>query len=54
MDTLFKNLGNSQTLKDKVYSNLKELIITGKIKPGSRLPEEELSKQMKISRAPRE
>ena len=52
METLYKNLGNSQTLKDKVYLNLKELIITGKIKPGSRLPEEELSKKMKISRAP--
>ncbi|MDL2319252.1 GntR family transcriptional regulator [Eubacteriales bacterium OttesenSCG-928-A19] len=52
MEELFQDLSNSQTLKDKVYLNLRELIISGKIKPGSRLPEEELSKQMNISRAP--
>ncbi len=52
MDALFQDLSTSQTLKDKVYLNLRELIISGKIKPGTRLPEEELSKQMNISRAP--
>lgn len=52
MEAIFKDFGNSQTLKDKVYMNLRELIITGKITPGSRLLEEELSKQMNISRAP--
>ncbi len=52
MEELFQDLSNSQTLKDKVYLSLRDLIISGKIKPGTRLPEEDLSKQMNISRAP--
>lgn len=52
MEELFQDLSNNLTLKDKAYLSVRELIISGKIKPGTRLPEEELSKQMNISRAP--
>ncbi len=52
MEAFFDDLSTSQTLKDKAYKNLRDLIITGKIKPGSRLVEEELAKQMNISRGP--
>ena len=52
MKEYFENLGNCLSLKDKVYQNIKFQIIRGTLKPGTRLPEEELSKAMNISRAP--
>ena len=52
MKEYFENLGNYLSLKDKVYQNIKFQIIIGVLKPGTRLPEEELSKAMNISRAP--
>jgi len=52
MKEYFENLGNYLSLKDKVYQNIKLKIIRGILKPGTRLPEEELSKVMNISRAP--
>jgi DNA-binding GntR family transcriptional regulator len=52
MKEYFKNLGNCFSLKDRVYQNIKIQIIRGTLKPGIRLPEEELSKAMNISRAP--
>ncbi len=52
MKEYFENLGNYLSLKDKVYQNIKFQIIIGVLKPGARLPEEELSKVMNISRAP--
>jgi len=52
MKEYFENLGNYLSLKDKVYQNIKFQIIIGTLKPGTRLPEEELSKAMNISRAP--
>lgn len=52
MKKYFENLGNYLSLKDKVYQNIKFQIIIGVLKPGTRLPEEELSKAMNISRAP--
>ncbi|GAH77263.1 unnamed protein product, partial [marine sediment metagenome] len=52
MKEYFENLGNYLSLKDKVYQNIKSQIIIGVLKPGTRLPEEELSKAMNISRAP--
>jgi len=48
----FEDLGNYLSLKDRVYQSIKSQIIIGTLKPGTRLPEEELSKAMNISRAP--
>jgi DNA-binding GntR family transcriptional regulator len=48
----FEDLRNYLSLKDRVCQNIKFQIITGILKPGTRLPEEELSKAMNISRAP--
>ena len=45
-------LGPNLSLKEMVYENLRNQIITGKLAPGMRLPEEELSRAMNISRAP--
>ena len=52
MKEYFEDLGNYLSLKDRVYQNIKFQIIRGVLKPGTRLPEEELSKAMNISRAP--
>ena len=52
MKKYFEDLGNYLSLKDRVYQNIKFQVITGALKPGTRLPEEELSKAMNISRAP--
>jgi len=52
MKEYFEDLGNYLSLKDRVYQNIKFQIIRGTLKPGTRLPEEELSKAMNISRAP--
>lgn len=49
---IFEDFSKNSTLKDKVYLSLREMLISGKIKPGTRLPEEDLAKQMNISRAP--
>jgi len=52
MKECFEDLGSYLSLKDRVYQNVKFKIIIGTLKPGTRLPEEELSKAMNISRAP--
>lgn len=52
MKGYFEDLGNYLSLKDRVYQNIKFQIIIGTLKPGTRLPEEELSRAMNISRAP--
>ena len=52
MKEYFEDLGNYLSLKDRAYQNIKLQIIRGTLKPGTRLPEEELSKAMNISRAP--
>lgn len=52
MTEYYEDLGNYLSLKDRVYQNIKFQIIRGTLKPGTRLPEEELSKAMNISRAP--
>jgi len=52
MKEYFENLRNYLSLKDRVHQNIKFQIIRGTLKPGTRLPEEELSKAMNISRAP--
>lgn len=46
------NFGSNPSLKQLVYDNLKERIISGELKPGMRLREEDLSSEMNISRAP--
>lgn len=48
----FKNLGSDNSLKNKVYENIKSMIINGHLKPKERLLEEVLSKAMNVSRAP--
>ncbi len=52
MTTCLEDLSRNLSLKDRVYDNIKTQIIMGNLKPGERLREEELSKAMKISRAP--
>jgi len=52
VEPIFQDLSTSLSLKDRAYLVLRDLIITGKIEPGDRLPEEELSKRMNISRVP--
>ena len=52
LEEYLEDLGNSLSLKDKAYENIKLQIIRGNLKPGTRLLEEELSKAMNISRAP--
>ncbi len=48
----FGGIGKQLSLKDRVYENLKLLIIKGKLEPNRPLLEAELSEMMKISRAP--
>jgi DNA-binding GntR family transcriptional regulator len=44
MKGYFEDLGNYLSLKDRVYYNIKFQIIIGTLKPGTRLPEEEIIK----------
>jgi DNA-binding GntR family transcriptional regulator len=48
----FNEIGTHPSLKDRVYENLKQQIISGKLEPNRHLLEAELSEMMKISRAP--
>ncbi|MCR4443034.1 MAG: GntR family transcriptional regulator [Peptococcaceae bacterium] len=48
----FEDISNNLSLKDKVYNAIKTQIIRGNLQPGQRLAEEEISKEMNISRAP--
>lgn len=52
MGQYFEDLSGSLSLKDKAFHNIKSQIINGNLEPGSRLCEEDLSREMKISRAP--
>ena len=47
-----ENFGSSPSLKQLVYENLHSRIVNGELKPGERLQEAELAKEMNISRAP--
>lgn len=40
------------TIKDQVYQYLREIILNGDIKPGQRINEVEIAKELKISRSP--
>ena len=46
------DFGSNPSLKQLAYDNLKQRIISGELKPGYRLREEDLSAEMNISRAP--
>jgi len=48
----FHDIGKSFSLKESVYENVKYLIIKGKLKPGERLIEKDLSDSMNVSRGP--
>ena len=48
----FNEILTHPSLKDRVYENLKQQIISGKLEPNKHLLEAELSEMMKISRAP--
>ena len=41
-----------KNLSEEVYDVLKEMIIAGKLSPGEKLPEEELTKKLGVSRTP--
>lgn len=46
--------GNSRlgTVSERVYEEIKELIITGRARPGQRLAERDLAREMQVSRTP--
>ncbi len=52
MDTIFKPMNDKTSLHILVYNQLKELIISGKLKPGQRLLEYEIAKNLDISKTP--
>jgi DNA-binding GntR family transcriptional regulator len=41
-----------KNLSDEVYDVLKKMIVSGELKPGEKLPEEELTKKLGVSRTP--
>ena len=52
-DNLFlTSFDNHEALPDKIYLSLEEAILEGKVKPGDRLIEDELSKGFGVSRGP--
>ncbi len=52
MDTIFKPMNDKTSLHILVYNQLKELIVSGKLKPGQRLLEYEIAKNLDISKTP--
>jgi len=48
----FHDIGRSSSLKERIYENIKYLIIKGELKPGERLIEKKLSDLMNVSRGP--
>jgi len=52
MDSIFKPMDDKTSLHILVYNQLKELIISGKLKPGERLMEYELARELNISKTP--
>ena len=51
-DVLNFDLSNHKPLREVVYEDLKQLILTGKIAPGTRMMEVELAEHMGVSRTP--
>ena len=52
MESIFKPMDDKTSLHILVYKQLKELIISGKLKPGERLMEYELARELNISKTP--
>jgi len=52
MENIFKPMDDKTSLHILVYNQLKELIISGKLKPGERLMEYEIAKSLNISKTP--
>lgn len=52
MDKLFKPVHDKTSLYILVYRELKELIISGRLKPGERLMEYDIAQSMNISKTP--
>ncbi|OGP62152.1 MAG: hypothetical protein A2170_10685 [Deltaproteobacteria bacterium RBG_13_53_10] len=46
------SLNGAETLPQKIYASLEEAILQGKVKPGDRLIEDDLSSRFGISRGP--
>ncbi|HPD90282.1 MAG TPA: GntR family transcriptional regulator, partial [Bacillota bacterium] len=46
------DIHNHKPLREVVYEELKLLILTGKISPGTRMMEVELAEEMGVSRTP--
>jgi DNA-binding GntR family transcriptional regulator len=51
-DSVFQPIKSNGTLKDRTVEVLADAILTGKIKPGERLNESQLARDLHVSRAP--
>jgi DNA-binding GntR family transcriptional regulator len=51
-DSIFQPIKNNGTLKDRTVEVLADAILSGKIKPGERLNESQLARDLRVSRAP--
>jgi DNA-binding GntR family transcriptional regulator len=51
-NSIFQPIKNNGTLKDRTAEVLTDAILTGKIKPGERLNESQLARDLHVSRAP--
>lgn len=48
----FQKIGKNKLLREKIYDMLKEAIVSGELKPGERIIESKLAKDIGISRTP--
>jgi len=51
-DSIFQPIKNNGTLKDRTVEVLVDAILSGKIRPGERLNESQLARDLRVSRAP--
>jgi DNA-binding GntR family transcriptional regulator len=52
MDTLLQRTIMTVPLRQQVYNRIEEMIVSGRAKPGDRLPENDLADSLKVSRGP--
>lgn len=53
MSTEFRfSIKKTDTLRNQIYQDIKDAVISGKLKPGQRLREQDLSRDMGVSRGP--
>lgn len=52
MNPLIKKISRSQTIEEKVYDHLKQMILTGELKPGIDLTETSIASDLGVSRTP--